>query len=227
MDMLKQLFEENQRHSDTHSQALKSVQDGQAPPVVSISCSDSRVLQDGMWNNDVPGRIFTCGNIGNRVTQRTEEGLHVSGDVLYPLLNTNTKIALVVGHTGCGAVTAAYETVTGTGNGVPPSITECLSQIKPAVESGLDALSDTLDGPEIVHHLVEYNVDHQVHHLLESEEVPDIDVVGSVYDLHGAYHDGKAGRVYVTNINGERDPEQLSASRPDLEPYINRLTIRT
>jgi len=102
------LLAANANHAAQFDSRFAAVQDGQAPSAVTVCCSDSRVLQDSMWENTEPGRVFSCGNIGNRVIQETAEGPVVSGDVLYPIVHTGTETAVVVGHTGCGAVTAAY-----------------------------------------------------------------------------------------------------------------------
>ncbi len=77
------------------------------------------MLQDHIWGNDAPGRALTCGNIGNRVVQRTAGGEAVSGDVLYPLVRAETDTAVVVGRTGCDAVTATYDTLNGGVSDVP------------------------------------------------------------------------------------------------------------
>ena len=64
----------NADHAAAFEGRFDDLQGGQRPDAVTVCCSDSRVLQDRMWDNDSPGRLFTCGNIGNRVVQRTIEG---------------------------------------------------------------------------------------------------------------------------------------------------------
>jgi carbonic anhydrase len=215
------LLEGNLEHAAEVESQLAELQDGQAPEVVSVCCSDSRVMQDRMWGVDDPGRVFTCGNIGNRVVQRTTDGDVVSGDVLYPLVNTGTRTAVVVGHTGCGAVTAAYDALTN-GRSDPPGIEHCLDLLKPSLEPGVEALPAGLTHAAAVDHLVEYNVDRQVEALRTSDDVPDgVTAVGVVYDLHGVYG-GRAGQVYVVNVDGERTPEALREAHPELTGRIER-----
>ena len=198
------------------------LQEGQLPNAVTVCCSDSRVLQDAMWDNTTPGDLFTCGNIGNRVVQRTAEGTVVSGDVLYPLVHTGTDIAVVVGHTGCGAVTAAYDDLTG-GLDEPDGIEGCLRLLEPALESGLDRLPDDLSRAATINRLVEYNVDRQIDHLLDSDDVPDdLTAVGVVYDFQDQY-DGDRGEIHVINVDGETDVETLRAAHPEIDSRIERL----
>ncbi|WP_115862921.1 carbonic anhydrase [Halorussus litoreus] len=226
------LLEGNAEHASEFESRFDDVQDSQRPEAVTVCCSDSRVLQDHVWNNDEPGRIFTCGNIGNRVVQRTDSGEAnsddeapsevVSGDVLYPIAHTETDTAVVVGHTGCGAVTATYDALTGEVS-EPPGIEHCLDLLKPHLEAGAELLSEDLSRAEAINRLVEYNVDRQVEFLVESEEVPDhVDVYGVVYDFQDVYG-GRRGEVHVVNVDGETGVEMLRDEHPEFASRVDRL----
>jgi carbonic anhydrase len=216
------LLEGNADHADEFQSRFDDVQDGQQPDVVTVCCSDSRVLQDAMWGNETAGRIFTCGNIGNRVVQRTDAGETVSGDVLYPIAHTGTDTAVVVGHTGCGAVTATYDDLT-EGLSEPAGIEHCVGLLKPRLESGVEALPEGVDRTEAINRLVEYNVDRQVEFLLESDDVPeDVTVVGVVYDFQDVYSE-RRGEVQVVNVDGETDVESLREAHPEIEDRVRRL----
>jgi carbonic anhydrase len=217
-----ELLEQNAAHADEFGSRFDDVQESQRPDAVTVCCSDSRVLQDHIWGNDRPGRIFTCGNIGNRVVQRTESGEVVSGDVLYPIEHTGTETAVVVGHTGCGAVTATYDALTD-GVSEPPGIDYCLDLLKPMLEEGVDALPEDVGRADAIDRLVEYNVDRQVEFLRESEDVPrDVTVVGVVYDFQDVYSD-RRGEVHVVNVDGETSVETLRDDYPEIETRIGRL----
>ena len=212
----------NDAHADEFRSKFDGLQDAQYPDAVTVCCSDSRVLQDRMWNNDAPGRIFTCGNIGNRVVQESDGEQVVSGDVLYPVEHTGTETVVVVGHTGCGAVTATYADLT-EGIDEPPGIRRCLDLLTPHVEPGIERLPDGLSDAEAVNHLVEFNVDRQVAFLRDSDEVPDAATVyGVVYDFQDVYSD-RRGEVQVINVDGERDPETLRVEHPAFADRIRRL----
>lgn len=221
-ELLTELLTNNKDHVAEFNTLFDDLQDGQAPEAVTICCSDSRVLQDAMWGNTKPGKLFTCGIIGNRVTQQSDEGPVVSGDVLYPLQHTNTKTAIVVGHTGCGAVTATYDDLT-KGLSEPAGIECCLELLQPAVEAGIEELPEDIDRTAAINHLVEYNVDHQVAALLDSNDVPDdVTAVGVVYDFQDRYS-GDRGEIHVINIDGERDVEALQDGHPAIADRIERL----
>jgi carbonic anhydrase len=220
-----ELLAANLEHAGEVGSRFDDLQEGQHPHTVTICCSDSRVLQDHMWSNDDPGRIFTCGNIGNRVVQRAADGDVVSGDVLYPLAHTGTETAVVVGHTGCGAVTATYEALT---DGVSdlPGIEHCLDLLKPHVAPGIEALPADLNRAEAINHLVEYNVDRQVELLVESDDVPDgVEVIGAVYDFQDIYG-GDRGEIHVINVDGEERVTALREANPAIAERVDRLWER-
>ncbi|MFC4359880.1 carbonic anhydrase [Halobium salinum] len=216
------LLEHNAEHAREFDSRFDEVQDAQHPDAVTVCCSDSRVLQDHVWENDRPGHLFTVSNIGNRVVQRTEQGEVVSGDVLYPLEHTGTELAVVLGHTGCGAVTATYDALTD-GISEPPGIEYSIDLLKSRLADGVEALPDDVDRAGAVNRLVEYNVDRQVEALLEDDSVPDgVDVVGAVYDFQDVYG-GKRGEVHVVNVGGETSVEALRGAHPEAEDRIRRL----
>ncbi|PSQ10944.1 IcfA [Halobacteriales archaeon QS_5_70_15] len=219
---LVELLRGNAEHATGFQARFDGLQTSQHPDAVTVSCSDSRVLQDHMWGNDDPGRVFTCSNIGNRVVQRTAAGEAVSGDVLYPVEHTGTELVVVVGHTGCGAVTTTYDHLTD-GSSEPPGIEHCIGLLKPRLEPGVEAIPDDVDRAGAVNRLVEYNVDRQVEFLLDSEDVPDrVTVAGAVYDFQDVYG-GRRGEIHVINVDGETDVETLREGHPEVGSRIDRL----
>ena len=216
------LLERNTDHATEYESRFDAVQDAQHPAVVTVCCADSRVLQDRMWRNDEPGHAFTCANIGNRVVQRTDAGEVVSGDVLYPIVHTDTETAVVVGHTGCGAITAAYDAITDDVAGEPAGIEHCIGLLTPHLEAGVEALPGDVSRTGAINRLVEYNVDRQVAALVESEAVPDgVTVVGVVYDFQSVYA-GRRGEVHVVNVDGERAVDALCDAHPGIATRIER-----
>lgn len=212
---IERLLRSNLEHARIFQDSFDEVQDSQEPEFVTVCCSDSRVLQDHMWGNQHPGHIFTCSNIGNRVFQDTSEGEEVSGDVLYPVEHTGTDTVIVVGHTGCGAVTATYQDITG-GLEEPAGIRHCIDLLKPRLEKGVEMLEDDENA---VNKLVEYNVDQQVAFLRERL---DVDVIGVVYDFQDVYS-GSRGEVHVINVNGENSVEKLRNDYPGIQDRIERI----
>ena len=223
-DVFGSLLAGNATHASAFDDRFDAVQDGQRPDAVTVTCSDSRVLADHVWDNDQPGQLFTVSNIGNRVVQDVDGEFVVSGDVLYPIAHAGTETAVVVGHTGCGAVTATYDALTDELS-EPRGIEYSIGLLEPFLAAGVEALPAGLDRDLAIDHLVEYNVDRQVAALRDSPDVPDaVDVVGVVYDFQDRY-DGRRGAVHVINIDGETDPETLREAYPEMRDRIERLWV--
>lgn len=221
-ETLQELFAGNDRHAEAVCDSFDGIQDAQRPECVTVSCGDSRVLQDEMWDNKQPGHIFTHSNIGNRVVEEIDAGHVVTGDVLYPLVHTETETAVVVGHTGCGAVTAAYLDLV-EGIEEPPGIEYCVNLLEAHLERGVEMLPESCDQAEAVNKLVEYNVDKQVEYLVESDDVSEsVTAVGVVYDFQDVYTPQR-GVVHLINVDGVRDPEQLRQEYPEFAKRVQRL----
>ena len=101
-------------------------ENGQSPYAIVVTCSDSRVIPEGIFSAGI-GEIFTIRVAGNVMDS------HQIGSVEYAAEHLGTKLALVLGHTNCGAVGAA---LSGNPGGFVHYITD---EIKKAVGAEKDA----------------------------------------------------------------------------------------
>jgi carbonic anhydrase len=224
---LETLLERNRRHEEELPEGhFEGVRAGQEPAAVAVCCSDSRVSQEGMWSVEEPGWLFTPSTIGNLVWDRQDGERIVDGSVLYPIRHTETRTTVVVGHTGCGAITAAYHAVRGEGSDEPPGIANRIDLLVPVVER---ALADGVVGPETpeseaVNRLVEYHVREAVAFLRDAPEVPkEESIYGFVYDFQEVYGE-VAGRAYLVSASGETDEEALRGLVPEgFEGWVGSL----
>jgi carbonic anhydrase len=84
--------------------------EGQAPPVMIISCCDSRVDPATIFDT-VPGQVFALRNIANLVPPyELGGGLHgVSSAIEFGVLGLQVRHIVVLGHAQCGGIKAALE----------------------------------------------------------------------------------------------------------------------
>ena len=74
---------------------------GQKPVATIVSCSDSRVPVEVIFNQLKPGMFFIIRVAGNIVSDSS-----VKGSIEYAVVHLKTPLLVVLGHTECGAVKA-------------------------------------------------------------------------------------------------------------------------
>ena len=84
--------------------------DGQSPPIMIISCCDSRVDPATIFDTE-PGQVFALRNVANLVPPyETGGGLHgVSAAIEFGVLGLGVRHIVVMGHAQCGGIKAALE----------------------------------------------------------------------------------------------------------------------
>ncbi len=84
--------------------------DGQAPKVLLIGCSDSRVDPSLIFGVQ-PGELFVLRNVANLVPPYSpDQGHHgTSAAVEFAVRNIEVEQIIVLGHSGCGGVKALIE----------------------------------------------------------------------------------------------------------------------
>jgi carbonic anhydrase len=111
----------NPKHGNQDAGRRQQVLGGQDPYAVIVTCSDSRVPASLIFDVGL-GDIFvirTAGNVLGNITL---------GSVEYAITHLGTKLVVVMGHTHCGAVTAAVQ-----GGEVHGHLANVVEAIKPAI----------------------------------------------------------------------------------------------
>lgn len=99
---------------------------GQAPWAVVISCADSRVAPEWIFDA-APSDLFVIRSAGNTAFDDAVASLEYAVDHL------QVPLVLVVGHSGCGAVTAALST-----DPLTPLLSDLVAPIRASLEPGDD-----------------------------------------------------------------------------------------
>jgi len=149
---------------------------GQQPFATILGCSDSRVPIELVFDQGF-GDMFVIRVAGNVIAD------DVIGSIGYGLRHLKTPLLVVMGHEGCGAVTAALAAI---GGGAPQAkyIQTLVQQIEPALKS----VDPKLEGPARLSAAVEANVRwsaDQLHRLPEAQQFREQNVllVRAVYDI--------------------------------------------
>ena len=151
---------------------------GQHPMAAILSCIDSRVSNEIIFDVGM-GDIFSVRVAGNVVNE------DVLASLEYACQYVGTKLIVVLGHSGCGAVKAACDKVE------CGHITQLLQKIQPAIEAEQTCLENrTSENKLFVRRVTEINVALSVEKILQRSEIlaemwraEKIDIVGATYSV--------------------------------------------
>ena len=148
---------------------------GQHPFAIVLGCSDSRVPVELIFDQGF-GDLFVVRVAGNVITD------DVLGSIEYARIHLKTQLLVILGHDGCGAVTAALEA-----RKHASSDPHGIQTIVDFIEPGIRNVDAGLPAPEQLHRAVESNVRWAEQELKRSPEMQNTapSTVGAVYDLEG------------------------------------------
>jgi carbonic anhydrase len=171
-------------HGNQDSARRTQVAAGQAPFAILLSCSDSRVPPEVIFDQGL-GDLFIIRNAGNVA------GTNELGSIQYAAEHLGTRLIVVMGHEKCGAVEAALLPEDQV-QSEPQELRDVLTTIRP----GIATIPQGGSADERLSKGVEANVRANMQKLMASPGMAAliqknvIQVVGAVYDL-------KTGQVRV------------------------------
>jgi len=176
----------NARFPTAQKEILSDLAKGQHPYATILSCSDSRVPPELIFDAGF-GELFVIRVAGNLMSPE------VAGSLQYAGHHLQTPLFAVLGHTNCGAIAAAIDTKL---HG-----TRQHSRIQLLVNSILPGLADLdprLPLEAMLARAVEANVRWSMRQILESPEGRERQVEGRLL-LVGAVYEIETGRVRFFN----------------------------
>lgn len=164
-------------NKDMHNLVMMT-KERQHPFVSMLSCSDSRAPVEMVFDQAL-GDVFSVRLAGNIASDKAIGSLEFGCKYL------GSKLVVVLGHTGCGAVKAACD------NFRDGHIGEIINLIRPAVRQE-KTVSDnrTSENTDFVDRVCELNVCSQIEEIIHSSDIiqdmltaKQIGVVGGIYNL--------------------------------------------
>jgi carbonic anhydrase len=147
---------------------------GQEPMATILACSDSRDPVELIFDRGI-GDLFVVRVAGNVA------GLSELATIEYGVTHLGTTVLVVMGHSQCGAVTAAVK-----GAELHGHLPSLISLIKPAAEKARTHATEA----ELVPRSIELNVWQQIENVFarsalirESAAAGKVQIVGAVYDI--------------------------------------------
>ncbi|NOT12534.1 MAG: carbonic anhydrase [Methylococcaceae bacterium] len=184
-EALARLIQGNQRfmadkphHFHEKSSWRSLLVNAQKPYATVVGCSDSRVPPELIFDVGF-GDLFTVRLAGNIIEE------DVIGSLQYAVAHLHTHLVIVLGHEGCGAVTATVEEMLNKAE-EPKHIESLIKSIKP----GLSKLDLKQDRESLLRAAVEANVRWSMKQLLALPEAKraiqerHVVLLGAVYELN-------------------------------------------
>jgi len=167
-------FVNNLKTDHDHLEMINETREGQFPFAVILSCMDSRTSSELVFDQGL-GDLFSIRIAGNVVNNE------IIASIEYAVKYVGSKVLMVLGHTGCGAIKSAKE---GVKDG---HITGLLELIKPSFSKAL--LRDDKDHL-FDDHVAYANVDNSLEQILNRSEIVknlfskgEIGIIGGVYGV--------------------------------------------
>ena len=154
-----------QQRQDAAELRRYGAEHGQAPYAIVVACSDSRVIPEEIFDAGL-GELFVIRVAGNVLDR------HQLGSIEYAAAHLHSRLILLLGHTGCGAVSAA---LTGGGEGYIQYITDDI----------LLAAGEERDPLLACEKNVRHGVEILRREFAEHPEIPaaELEIRGAVYDI--------------------------------------------
>ena len=167
---------------------------GQAPDVLFVTCSDSRVAPNWFASTD-PGDLFVVRNVGNLVPPtQPDQTLHdhsVASAIEFALSSLGVQHIVICGHSGCGAMHAVCH---GLEKVQAPTLRRWLSFAQAPLASGTPLKTPATMSAE--DRLSQANVLRQLEHLRTYPIVQERVSQGTLR-LHGWWFNIGLGSVYA------------------------------
>lgn len=152
-----------------------------------LACSDSRVPVEMIFDVGIMD-LFVVRTAGHSLDSAT------LASVEYGMLHVHTPLLVVLGHTNCGAVTAALDMVQNDAVPAEASLRGLLSGITPAVHQAMADLPEA-NGGALLDRAIEENVKQTMQALFRQSEAIREGVASGAFAAVGAIYDLAHGRV--------------------------------
>jgi carbonic anhydrase len=167
---------------------------GQEPFAIILGCSDSRVPAEIVFDQGL-GDLFVIRVAGNIVAPSQ------IGSVEFAASRFGTRLAVVMGHSECGAVTATLDEVRGRGTEQSRNLRSIVDRIRPAVEP---LLASPHDPGTLVRAAVRANVRAAVNQLRHGSELLEQLVQAEGLVIVGAEYSLRTGVVEFLDADPDR-----------------------
>lgn len=178
----------------------KSVAITQRPFAIILSCSDSRVPTEIIFNQLNLGSLFIVRNAGHVL-----DGA-VLGSIEYGVDQLKALLIIVLGHERCGAVTATIDSILTCSPEQHGHVKTIISAISPAAQTILNKhtittpITDEEIKTDIINQVVKENIKIIINSMYKKSEIISSAVQSHKINIVGAYYDLNDGKVEILDL---------------------------
>ncbi len=210
---LQVLMEGNERFRSGHrlsrdlGRQLRATSHGQHPMAVVLSCIDSRTPAEIIFDLGL-GDVFSCRVAGNIVSPM------ILGSIEYGCAVAGAKLVMVLGHTRCGAVTAACSHAAKGESADSENVNSIIQDLKSCIDHSkcnVAMRGSKNEQNEYIDQVAADNVQRTVESILQQSpvikrltETGDVAVVGGMYDV-------ATGKIDFFVENGLGDSDRIKS----------------
>lgn len=159
--------------------------DGQAPFAIVLSCSDSRVPSELVFDCGL-GDLFVVRVAGNVVAPS------IVGSIEFAAATFGTELVLVMGHTRCGAISATIDALSGGDHHPSENVRDIVDRIAPSIA---ELVRDHAPGDGLSHAATRANVRASANHLRHGSRVIEQRIAEGRLVVVGAEYALETGKV--------------------------------
>lgn len=170
----KRFVDEKTEHPNINVHARLKIIEEQKPFAVIVSCSDSRVPPQIIFDQGL-GDLFIIRNAGHVITE------DIIGSIEYAIKYLNVKLVMIMGHNNCGAVEAAINNYNEDNH---------IKLLSDQIRLSTEKVKGTVPEEELLNASIIQRIKDSVEQLKHQKPLIDgyydsqkIEIIGSFYDL--------------------------------------------
>ena len=164
--------------------------EGQAPFAIVLSCSDSRVPSELVFDCGL-GDLFVVRVAGNIVAPS------IVGSIEFAAATFGTELVVVMGHTRCGAIASTIDALSGGDHHPSANVRDIVDRIAPSIA---ELVREHAPGDSLNHAATRANVRASANHLRHGSRILESRIAERRLVVVGAEYDLETGQVHFFDV---------------------------
>lgn len=197
--LLEGILEFRVQHLQSYRERYEKMVSGQAPDVLFIACSDSRVVPNLFASTD-PGELFVVRNMGNMIPPYSkkfaEQGHSEFAEIEHALTNLPIEHIVICGHSECSAMHTLASNQQTNGS-VAQWLKNCGFRMDDhEIDANVQIKGDYFTSLSLINKMSQINILQQIKHVKTHPLIAQ-KISSQNLKIHGWYFDLKTADIYT------------------------------